>query len=78
MCAVAPAAAWEGVAGVAVVVWFAPVSAINVIVTAMAMSAPSAVISVPSLLRNRGARGMVCGVDMVCSVWRWALGRPEV
>ena len=77
MCGVEPAAAWEGVAGLAAVVWFAPASEMKTTATATAMRAPSAVISVPSLPRNRGARGMLCGVDMVCSVWRWATGRPE-
>jgi hypothetical protein len=59
MCGVGAAAAWASVAGVAAVVWFAPASAMKMIVIAMAMSAPSAVISVPSPIRNRGARGML-------------------
>ena len=67
MRGVEPAATWESVAGDSVA-WFAPVSPMKVIVMAMAMSTPSAVVSVPSPIRNRGARGMLCGVDMVCSV----------
>ncbi len=73
-------AAWGVVAGVVMVVWWVPVSARIPMVTAIATSTPSAVITVPGRIRRRGVtRAMVCGVDMVCSVvvGRWAAGRLD-
>jgi predicted ATPase/DNA-binding SARP family transcriptional activator len=78
VCGVAVAAACEVVAVVATVVWwFVPVRAMNMIVTAIATRMPSAVNSVPGLIRTRGVMGsMGRGVNMVCSVLWWAAARP--
>lgn len=69
-------AAWEVVGEAATVVWwFAPVSARNMIVAAIATSTPTAVSAVRGVIRNRGMTGaMGCGVDMICSVLVWAAG----
>ena len=80
MCEVALAAAWGVVAGVVTVVWCVPVSARIATVTAIAMSTPSAVSTVPGRVRRRGVTPvMACGVDMFCSVvvGRGAAGRLD-
>jgi hypothetical protein len=69
-------AAWVVVGEAATVVWwFAPVSARNVIVAAIATRTPIVAAAVPGLIRNRGVSGpMGCDVNMACSVLVWAAG----